>query len=424
MKSQEKQPSNQPDPQKVLNDKNNLKLKFVALRNGLIEEKNKNKQIIIENENLQKEIEELKKLNTELNTKNSKLDEENQVLKEENVTKQELINKLKEELQKYMDKSSKKLTKFFSSLLESDTQQNVDIEVKDKNNLKIESLEQENFKLNKELTDIKNNLDISDKKLSESTKELITLKEKSKKELEELETKYKKEIEEINKEKSNKEKNLNQKIQETEKKMLEYANALRDKELVIKSIESIRGDRDKDVILMKEKVRIAEETLNKNNEEMKIMQNNKKSMEKDIIKYKTDIEDLNMQIQQYKLIIDDLTPISINYVFKGKILNENLANKNIEICFGKYQQSIYFKIGDKEFILVWKEVCDMLGNKYIPGQIKIILKLNGEKNNSEILAQFTKKESEYIRKFYREFKYKSSTKEEELMNLSLNNYFY
>ena len=424
MTSQEEQPSNQPDPQKVLNDKNNLKLKFVALRNGLIEEKNKNKQIIIENENLQKEIEELKKLNTELNTKNSKLDEENQVLKEENVTKQELINKLKEELQKYMDKSSKKLTKFFSSLLESDTQQNVDIEVKDKNNLKIESLEQENFKLNKELTDIKNNLDISDKKLSESTKELITLKEKSKKELEELETKYKKEIEEINKEKSNKEKNLNQKIQETEKKMLEYANALRDKELVIKSIESIRGDRDKDVILMKEKVRIAEETLNKNNEEMKIMQNNKKSMEKDIIKYKTDIEDLNMQIQQYKLIIDDLTPISINYVFKGKILNENLANKNIEICFGKYQQSIYFKIGDKEFILVWKEVCDMLGNKYIPGQIKIILKLNGEKNNSEILTQFTKKESEYIRKFYREFKYKSSTKEEELMNLSLNNYFY
>ena len=424
MTSQEEQPSNQPDPQKVLNDKNNLKLKFVALRNGLIEEKNKNKQIIIENENLQKEIEELKKLNTELNTKNSKLDEENQVLKEENVTKQELINKLKEELQKYMDKSSKKLTKFFSSLLESDTQQNVDIEVKDKNNLKIESLEQENFKLNKELTDIKNNLDISDKKLSESTKELITLKEKSKKELEELETKYKKEIEEINKEKSNKEKNLNQKIQETEKKMLEYANALRDKELVIKSIESIRGDRDKDVILMKEKVRIAEETLNKNNEEMKIMQNNKKSMEKDIIKYKTDIEDLNMQIQQYKLIIDDLTPISINYVFKGKILNENLANKNIEICFGKYQQSIYFKIGDKEFILVWKEVCDMLGNKYIPGQIKIILKLNGEKNNSEILAQFTKKEGEYIKKFFREFKNKSSNKEEELMNMSLNNYYY
>ena len=58
------EPQTNPDPPKTLNDKNSLKLKFVALRNGLIEEKNKNKQIIIENENLQKEIEELKKLNT------------------------------------------------------------------------------------------------------------------------------------------------------------------------------------------------------------------------------------------------------------------------------------------------------------------------------------------------------------------------
>ena len=115
-------------PKTVVNDKNNLKLKFVALRNGLIEEKNKNKQIILENENLQKEIEELKKLNTELNTKNEKLDEENQKIKEENVTKQELINKLKEELQKYQNKSTKKLSNFFSSLLESDSAQNFDLE--------------------------------------------------------------------------------------------------------------------------------------------------------------------------------------------------------------------------------------------------------------------------------------------------------
>ena len=143
---EEKPPNNSEEQQKTLTDKNNLKLKFVALRNGLIEEKNKNKQIIIENENLQKEIEELKKLNTELNTKNTKLDEENQKIKEENVTKQELINKLKEELQKYHDKSSKKLSNFFSSLLESDSQQNIDLEEKDKNNLKIESLEQANFK--------------------------------------------------------------------------------------------------------------------------------------------------------------------------------------------------------------------------------------------------------------------------------------
>ena len=421
MSSPEVNPVNNQEQTKQVADKNNIKLKFVALRNGLIEEKNKNKELLLENDNLQKEIEELKKLNTELNTKNEKLDEENQRIKEENVTKQELINKLKEELQKYRDKSSKKLSNFFSSLLDSDSPQNIDLEEKDKNNLKIESLEQENFKLNKDLTELKTKLDFVNNKLTESIKDYNTLNENSQKNLEEIELKYKKQIDEIINEKNNIEKNLKQKLEENDKKLIEYLNSIRDKEIVIKSIESLKGDRDKDILTMKEKVRIAEETLNNNNEQMKLIQNKNKLMNDEIIQNKKDIEDLQIQIQQYKLIIEDLTPFSIDYTFKGKLINEN---KKIEICFGKYQQSIYIKIGDKEFILVAKEIVDIIGNKYIPGQIKIILKLNGKKNNSELLAQFTKKEGEYIRKFFREFKNKSSNKEDELMNLSLNNYFY
>ena len=421
MSSPDEKPPNNPEHQKTLPDKNNLKLKFVALRNGLIEEKNKNKQIIIENENLQKEIEELKKLNTELSTKNTKLDEENQTLKEENVTKQELINKLKEELQKFRDKSSKKLSNFFSSLLESDSPENIDLEEKDKNKLKIESLEQENFKLNKELTEIKSKLDFNNNKLTEAINDYNKLRETSEKNIEEIEAKYKKEIEEIITEKNNNEKNYKNKLEDNDKKLKEYLNSIRDKEIIIKSIESIKGDRDMDIITMKEKVRQAEETLNSNNEEMKVLQNKNKLMTEEIKKNKRDIEDLNMQIQQYKLIIEDLTPFSIDYVFKGKLINEN---KKIEICFGKYQQSLYIKLDEKEFILVPKEIEDIIGNKYIPGQIKIIIKLSGKKNKSEILAQFTKKEGEYIRKFFREFKNKSSNKEDELMNLSLNNYFY
>ena len=420
MTSTEANPPPNQDNHKTITDKNNIKLIY-ALKNGLIEEKNKNKQFIIENENLQKEIEELKKLNTELNSKNEKLDEENQKIKEENVTKQELINKLKEELQKHLNKSTKKLSNFFSSLLESDSPQNIDLEEKDKNNLKIESLEQENFKLNKDLAEMKTKLDFTNNKLNESINDYNILKENSKKNIEEIEIKYKKQIDEIISEKNNNEKNLKQKLEESDKKLVEYLNTLREKEIIIKSIESIKGDRDKDIITMKEKVRIAEETLNNNNEQMKIIQNKNKLMSDEIIQNKKDIEDLKIQIQQYKLIIEDLTPFSIDYIFKGKLINEN---KKIEICFGKYQQSVYFKIGEKEFILVGKEIMDILGNKYIPGQVKIILKLNGKKNNSEILAQFTKKEGEYIRKFFREFKNKSSNKEEELMNLSLNNYFY
>ena len=210
-------------------------------------------------------------------------------------------------------------------------------------------------------------------------------------------------------------------MEESDKKIVEYLNSIRDKEIIIKSIESIKGDRDKDIITMKEKVRIAEETLDSNNEKMKLIQNENKSMKEEIIQNKRDIGDLKIQIEQYKLIIEDLTPFSIDYIFKGKLINEN---KKIEICFGKYQQSLYIKLEEKEFILVPKEIVDIIGNKFIPGQIKIVLKINGKKNNSEILAQFTKKEGEYIRKFFREFKNKSSNKEDELMNLSLNNYFY
>ena len=418
---------NNTESQKQAIDKNNnLKVKFVALRNGLIEEKNKNKQMLIENEKLQKEIEELKKLNTELDTKYKKLDEENQKIKEENVTKQESINKLKEELQKYRGKGGKKLTNFFTSLLESDSPENV--EEKDKKDLKIESLEQENIKLNEELSEIKSKLEFNDKKLTESLNDLNTFKEKSKKEIEEIENKYKKTIEDIKNDNIQKQKNLEIKIDEGEKKLVEYSKIIRDKNTIIQSIESIRGDRDKDVLTMKEKVRVVEETLTKNNEEMKIIKMQNELMNKEVVNYFKENEDLKLQIQQYKLIIEDLTPFNMDYVFKGKIVNQNNNNNSnnnyLEVSFGKYQQSIYMKIGNQELILLNKEILDILGNKYIPGQVKFILKLNNDKDLKEIIGQFTKKEGEYIRKFFRDLKNKSSNKEEELMNMSLNNYFY
>ena len=421
------QNTNNSESQKQSIDKNNnLIIKFAALKKGLIEEKNKNKQIQIEKENLQKEIEELKKTNEELDKNYKKLDEENQKIKEENVTKQESINKLKEELQKYRGKSGKKLTNFFSSLLESDSPENV--EEKDKKELKIESLEQENIKLNEELSEMKSKLEFNDKKLTESLNDLNAFKEKSKKEIEEIENKYKKIIEEIKNENLQKIKNLEVKIDEGEKKLIEYSKAIRDKNAIIQSIESIRGDRDKDVLTMKEKLRVVEETLNKNNEEMKIIKMQNDLMNKEIINYFKENEDLKLQIQQYKLIIEDLTPFNMDYIFKGKIVsqnnNNNSNNNNLEVSFGKYQQSVYMKIGNQELILLGKELIDVLGNKYIPGQVKFILKLNNDKNDKEIIGQFTKKEGEYIRQFFRDFKSKSSNKEEELMNMSLNNYYY
>ena len=199
-------------------------------------------------------------------------------------------------MQKYRDKSSKKLSNFFSSLLESDSPENIDVEEKDKNKLKIESLEQEIFKLNKDLTELKAKLDFTNNKLTESINDYNKLKENSEKNSEEIELKYKKQIDEIITEKNNNEKNLKQKLEENDKKILECLNSIRDKEIIIKSIESIKGDRDKDIITMKEKVRIAEETLNSNNEKMKEMQKNNKSLQEEIIQNKSNINDLKMEI--------------------------------------------------------------------------------------------------------------------------------
>jgi DNA repair exonuclease SbcCD ATPase subunit len=294
----------------------------------------------------------------------------------------------------------------------------------------IESLEQENIKLNKELSEIKNKLEFTDKKLNESINDLNTYKDKSKSDIEEMENKYKKTIEEINNKNAEEAKSLKEKVEAYEKQIFDYAKERREKEIIIKSMESMRGENIKDVFAMKEKVRIAEETLNKNNEEMKVIKKQNQMMNDEIIKYNRDIEDLKLQIQQYKLIIEDLTPFSIDYVFKGKIINENnginikSSNNNLEVSFGKYQQSVYMKIDDQELILLGKEILDILGNKYIPGQVKFILKINDGKTNTEIIGQFTKKEGEYIRKFFSEFKSKSSSKDDELMNMSLNNYFY
>ena len=44
MSSQKENPQNNIEQPKPIRDKNDLKLKFVALRNGLIEEKNKNNE--------------------------------------------------------------------------------------------------------------------------------------------------------------------------------------------------------------------------------------------------------------------------------------------------------------------------------------------------------------------------------------------
>jgi len=72
-------------------------------------------------------------------------------------------------------------------------------------------------------------------------------------------------IEEIKEENLKKEKILKEKNDESDKKLIEFSKEIRDKKMIIKSMETMREEKDNNVLTMKEKVRIAEETLTKNN---------------------------------------------------------------------------------------------------------------------------------------------------------------
>ena len=400
---------------------NNLLVKLVALGNGLKEEKKKNAA-------LQEQIDKLIKTNKELETQNSDYEKENSNLKVDNASKRELIEKLKEQLQTFRDKnaSKKNIKSFITSFL--DTEQPENIEEKDEKEQKIDNLQQENIKLQNELERIKNVLKISDEQLNQEKEQIKKLEEEKNNKYTQLENENQKKINELNEELTNTKKQFEIKNSENEKKIAEYEITLRNKENIISSFGSLRDIKENDVNTMREVVRQSEEKLkNKETELLKYKKQNE-NMNKAILNNNMEIDNLKMQIQQYKYIIEDLTPLNTDYTFKGKIVpNHNGSNENylsnLEINFGKYEGIVYMKIDDKELNLMDKEIVDVLENKYIPGQIKFILNIN-DSDSQEIICQFTKKEGEYIRKFFRDFKNHTINKDETLYKMSLGNYFY
>ena len=399
---------------------NNYLIKLLALSNGLKEEKKKNAI-------LQEEIDQLIKTNKEFETQNSDYEKENSNLKIDNASKRELIEKLKEQLQTFRDKNSSKknIKSFITSFL--DTEQPENIEEKDEKEQKIDNLQQENIKLQNELEKLKNDLKISDDKLNEEKELIKKLEEEKNNKLSEIESENQKKIIQLTEELTNTKKQFQIKNSENEKKITEYEITLRNKEKIISSFGSLRDIKENDVNTMREIVRQSEEKLKKIESELSKYKKQNENMNKTILNNNKEIEDLKIQIQQYKYIIEEITPLNTDYMFKGKIIpnhngNENYLN-NLEVCFGKYEGIIYMKIDDKELNLMDKEIVDVLENKYIPGQIKFILNIN-DNEIQEIICQFTKKEGEYIRKFFRDFKNHTINKDETLYKMSLSNYFY
>ena len=355
------------------NTNKNLYLKYVALKNALIVEKQKT----------------------------SILEKENISLKEENKKKDEIISELKDELKKYHDSINNKNTNFFSELIQN-------INISDiKNELTINKLNNENSKLNEQISDLKIELNSTKTSNEKFISQLIEKQKDLECQIQEYEKLIKTKIKdgEIDK----------QKITEYEKNNIHLQETIR-------TLSSVRKSLEENVNQLKKQIKQKNEDLEKIFREQENIINNNTEFKQKIINLKN-------IINQYKKAIDNNTIIGEDYIFIGKIIpnthynntiNINVNNddiflymenkinntknyENIKIIFNFNKKKISLFIENKKPINIEeKDIIDIVENLHVEGQIKIFFKIKD--NVFDYLCQFTKKEADYIIHFYNELK--------------------
>ena len=216
------------DSNEAKNENNkNLYIKFMALKNGLIEERKKT----------------------------TLLEKENSQLKEEIQKNHEIILDLKDEIKKYHNAINKNgNSNFFSELFNNINISGI------KNEVTIEKLNSENFQLKEEISQIKNELNETKTKLDDSiSKNNIKINE------------YEKQIKDIE---TGKEKiileNKNE-IEKMKKTIMEYDIKNRKLEETISILTSDRKYFEENINKLKQEIRKYKDEINKKTEEIRIL---------------------------------------------------------------------------------------------------------------------------------------------------------
>ena len=380
------------DNNETKNENNkSLYIKFMALKNGLIEERKKT----------------------------SLLEKENSQLKEEIQKNQEMILDLKDEIQKYHNAINKNgNSNFFSELFNNINISGI------KNEVTIEKLNSENYQLKEEIMQIKNELNETKTKLEDSTS-------KNNIKINDYEIKVK-EIE-ADKEKITLE-NKNE-IEKLKKTIMEYDIKNRKLEETISILTSDRKYFEENINKIKKEIRNYKDEINKKNEEINILFQEQENIINNNSEFKQKVVNLKNLINQYKKAIENCTEIHDDYIFIGKIIpnthynniiniqKENNINddiflkienrindikktenyQKIKIMFDFYKRRINIKIEkQKQISLEVKNIIDIVQNLHVEGQIKIFYKIKD--NVFDYLCQFTKKEADFLIYFYKEIK--------------------
>ena len=350
----------------------NLYLKYIALKNALIVEKQKT----------------------------SILEKENKSLIEENSKKDEIISELKDEIKRYHDSINNKNSNFFSELFQNMNISDI------KNEISINKLTNENLNLKEQISNLKNDLIISKTDFEKKFSQLIEKNNDLEKKVQSYETQIKS---------YEKEKDISkQKLFEHEKRIINLEEAIRaignDKKYLEENLNKLKNE------------------IKRKNEEMDKIFKDQENIMNNNTEFRQKINNLKNIINQYKKAIENNIEIKEDYIFIGKIIPnthynniinideksdtflkmENKINnidnyKTVKIIFNFNQKKIKFCIDNKNSINIEvKNIIDIVENLHIEGQIKIFYKIKD--NVYDYLCQFTKKEAYYIIHFYKELK--------------------
>ena len=223
------------NPTKQVNDKNLLKIE--VLKKGLLDERKKRSEI---------ESEVIK-------------------LKEEVVIKQETIDKLKEELLKLRDKSSKKqIQRFISGFFEEEEEQ-------PKTNDEEKLLQKENEELKEKIFSLENEKNFINSKLSESVTEYNNLRNKYEDQIAEIQKEKDEKIAKIQQDYEIKNQNLLKQIFDKNQTISEQSKSIKCMSELYKSFDMQKFDYEKEISSLKKQVEEYKKTFDVKSNEVDIL---------------------------------------------------------------------------------------------------------------------------------------------------------
>ena len=386
-------------PKKTNSNNNDYLTKLAVLRNAIIDERKKR--------------EEIEKKLVKLEEDNKIIQKENDEIKIDNTMKGELIEKLKLELRNYRNKNGQKgVQRFLKNLFEEEEEIHAD--EKQENDIKEDQI---SF-LNKENEELKNKLSIL-----ENEKKTLNIKLNEQiGEIDKIKNDYEKKILEVKNNNIEKILNLEKELKEKNNLINVFSERNQYFTSYTKTFDTQKTNLENEINKLKSEVKELKETNDNKDKILSDLVKDQQNLLNQIDEANKEKDDFKMLINQYKILIQELTPLNIDHDFIGYIIPEyeDEKKKRIECNFGKVNGGLYLKLENKQEVILCKnDIKDIIIDEKYSDRIKIILN-----DNKEIICQFSSKEVKFFKQFYIDLKNKPNVVEKALMKISFGDYLY